>query len=188
MVRLRWSRSTPLRSRRPVDGGWLVGLWVDILRQRRAVLVRHAAGGPAVLKQLQTGFNVDVCRVKIRRPLVGVQSVGGLIVARLILATISKLVIHNHVIAMDSPRCQGHTRPQKYSGSGEWPGSTHPAHRGTGLFDSTRLRWSTRRSGSSRHGRRLAGRPHMPLGISVVPCNSDPEGTNFERRFGLWGR
>lgn len=71
-VRLRGSRSTPLRSRRPGYGSRLVSLWMHVLGQRSTVLVWHAARGTAALEQLETRFNMDVCRIKIRGPLVGI--------------------------------------------------------------------------------------------------------------------
>jgi hypothetical protein len=57
---------------------------MDILWDWRIVLVRHAVR-LAVLKELQSCLDMLIGRVQICCSLIGVQSVGGLVVARLIL-------------------------------------------------------------------------------------------------------
>jgi hypothetical protein len=64
-------------------GARLVGLRVDILRQRCTSLVGKAVGGLA-LEQRQAGLDVDVCRIKVSGPGVGVKRITCLVVARLV--------------------------------------------------------------------------------------------------------
>lgn len=83
--RLRWRWRSPHRTWRTVDRCRLICLWVDVLWQRSAVLVRHAARGLPVLQKLQASLDVDVCGVEVGCALVGVEGIGGLVVAGFIL-------------------------------------------------------------------------------------------------------
>jgi hypothetical protein len=64
-------------------GARLVGLRVNILRQRCTSLVRKAVGGLA-LEQRQAGLDVDICRIKVRGTGIGVKRIACLVVAGLV--------------------------------------------------------------------------------------------------------
>lgn len=66
------------------DSTRLIGLWWDILRQRRTVLVGHAAGGLSTLQELKACLDMHVRRIQLSSTLVSVQSVGSLVVAGLV--------------------------------------------------------------------------------------------------------
>jgi hypothetical protein len=80
-------RAAPLRSRGSSDAGRLVSLRMNILglRSRGAVLLSRAR--QLALEKLQTSLDMDVGWVKIRSPAVSIESVGNLVVARLIQST-----------------------------------------------------------------------------------------------------
>lgn len=78
-----------MRSWWPVDCSRLICLRMDILGQRRAVLVGHTVGWLAVLEKLQACFNVHIGRVEVRRSLIGVEGIRCLVVAGLVLLTVS---------------------------------------------------------------------------------------------------
>jgi hypothetical protein len=80
-------RSTPLRSRGSPDTGCLVSLRVDILRLRSRGVVLLSRARKLALEKLQTGLDVDVGWVEISGPAVSIESIGNLVVARLIQGT-----------------------------------------------------------------------------------------------------
>jgi hypothetical protein len=58
---------------------------MHVLRSRRAVLVGHAIGRLAALKELQARLDVHVRRVELSSALIRVKSVIGLVVAGFVL-------------------------------------------------------------------------------------------------------
>ena len=87
---LAWRRRTPLRSRRTsAEGARLICLRRDVLRQWCAL------GGQTVgrlsLEQSETSLDVDVGGIKLGCSRVGVKGIVGLVVATLVLHTVSKL-------------------------------------------------------------------------------------------------
>jgi hypothetical protein len=84
---LAWGRSAPLRSRRTsTQSTWLISLRRHVLRKRCASLVGQTVGR-LTLEQRETGFDVHVGWVKLGSSGVSIQSVVGLVVARLIQST-----------------------------------------------------------------------------------------------------
>jgi hypothetical protein len=81
----RWLRNTPLRTRWAVGRCWLICLWVNVLGQRSAILIRHAVGRATILQKLQSCLNVSIVWIQISSSLIGVERISGLIVARFIL-------------------------------------------------------------------------------------------------------
>ena len=77
-VRRRCRRS-PLRTRRPCNPRRLISLRVDVLRERRALLQRHAIGLTGA-EELQASLDMNVGRVQFRRPLISVERIVDLIV------------------------------------------------------------------------------------------------------------
>jgi hypothetical protein len=61
----------------------LIRLRVDILRQRRASLIRQAIGG-LPFEQRQACLDMDVCGIKVSSASVRIERVAGLVVARLV--------------------------------------------------------------------------------------------------------
>jgi hypothetical protein len=87
LVRLALSTlNAPLRSWRDAYA-ILIRLRVDILRCGGVVLI--PSGTSTTSKELQTSFDVGVGRVQFCRTGVGIKSIGGLVVARLVLGGIS---------------------------------------------------------------------------------------------------
>lgn len=116
--RLRWLRTTPLGLWRAVHSSGLVGLRVDILRQRCAILVRHAIRRLAILQQLQAGLNMHVGRVEISCTLVCIQRICSLVVAGFVLVLVSdRCLILLRMQEANSPEFRGRTKPQRYWGS-----------------------------------------------------------------------
>lgn len=68
-------------SRRSARAGILVRLWMDILRHRSRSIVVLILALQLGLEQLQTGLDVDIVRIEIRRTPVGIQRIGSLVVA-----------------------------------------------------------------------------------------------------------
>jgi hypothetical protein len=80
-------RAAPLRSRGSPDTGCLVSLRVDILRLRSRGVVLLSRARQLALEKLQTSLDVDVGWVEISGPTVRIESVGDLVVARLVQGT-----------------------------------------------------------------------------------------------------
>lgn len=79
------SLGAPLHTRRATKGAWrLVCLRVDILWQGSASLVWQTVRR-LPLKQREPSLDVDIVRVEISCPSIGIQRVAGLVVARLVL-------------------------------------------------------------------------------------------------------
>jgi len=78
--------SAPLRSSRPMDRSRLVGLRVHVLWDRCIALIRGTSRGLAILEELKTRLDVDIGRIEIGGTLIGVERVGGLVVAGLVLS------------------------------------------------------------------------------------------------------
>lgn len=81
-----------------------------VLRQRGAILVRHATRRLPVLQKLQAGLDVNVCRIEIRSSLIRIESIGRLVVARLILKTVNTCYTSLRLFEFLLPECQGRTR------------------------------------------------------------------------------
>jgi hypothetical protein len=94
-VALRRWWGTPLRTWWAVNRSRLVGLRVNILWEWSRILVRHAVGRLATLKELQARLDMYICRIQVSGSLVRVQSVGGLVVARFILGHNQHSVTHD---------------------------------------------------------------------------------------------
>lgn len=77
--------STPLWRCGSIDGGRLISLWMNILRSGGAALIGHTSSGLPVLKQLQTCLDMDIGRIQVRCTLIGIQGIGRLVVAGLVL-------------------------------------------------------------------------------------------------------
>jgi hypothetical protein len=77
----------PLGSCRTLQARVLVGLGMDILRHRSrcVALVCDPIGGLTTLQKLQTRLDVHVRRIQLCGALVGIEGVGGLVVAAFIL-------------------------------------------------------------------------------------------------------
>lgn len=74
------SRGSPLHSRRTVHTG-LIGLWMDVLRQRRILLIGHSVSRLATLQQLQASFDMAVVGIEFGSSLIGVKCIICLIIA-----------------------------------------------------------------------------------------------------------
>jgi hypothetical protein len=172
------TRCTPLRSRRSRHCRWLICLWMKLLRAwiRSTVLL-------ATPEEIKTSLDVNIGWIQFSCPLVGIQSIGSLVVARLILIMLVVLMKHRRNLSL--PEYRDHTKPLKYWDSGGWLENKHPKHRGIGLSDSTEHQWNTRRSGFFHHDRLLVDKLHRHWDTCSVPYNSDQGGTSFEHRFDL---
>ena len=126
-------RRSPLWTWRPRDVGSLVLLGVDILRHGSRVLRRHAR--PLVVpQQLQPGLDVLIARVEVGCALVRIQGVVGLIVARLVLRTMSAPTT-GRTQGLGSGASQvspGRTTLPKCRDSGGWHASRRRARPGIG--------------------------------------------------------
>lgn len=73
------------------DCTWLIGLRVDILRQRSTSLCRHTRRSRLTLEKSQTRLDVNISRIKLCSSRVCIQGIISLVVARLVLHHVSML-------------------------------------------------------------------------------------------------
>ncbi len=122
----------PLWTRRRAHSRRLIQLRVHVTWSRCAVLVRHPRRLTIVAEQLQPGLDMHIGRIQVRGALVGIQSIGCLVVARFILTPIIRPLRHaNDVWRANLPTCQDRTRLRKCMDSCGWPGSMRRGHHDT---------------------------------------------------------
>lgn len=107
-------RSSPLRSNRAGGTSGLIRLGMHVRRLGRWGRATVAAAGA---QELKAGLNVRVPLVKLRRPLICVEGIGDLVVARLVLGVRSASGSREECGHVGLPGFQDHTRPQKCTGS-----------------------------------------------------------------------
>jgi hypothetical protein len=78
-------RRAPLRSSGSMYRCWLIGLRMNVLRSRGIARIGCTRRVLSVLEELQACLDMYVGRIQVSCPLVCVKSVGGLVVARLVL-------------------------------------------------------------------------------------------------------
>lgn len=73
--------ATPLRSGRSTDTRRLISLGVDVLWLWRRGIVLLGRARQLALEKLQTRLDVNIGRIKVRSPAVGIQGIRNLVVA-----------------------------------------------------------------------------------------------------------
>ncbi len=125
-------RRAPLWTRRRAHSRSLIQLRVHVTWSRCTVLVRHTGRLTIVAEQLQPGLDMHIGRIQVCCALVGIQSIGGLVVARFILKPIIRPLRHTNVVwRANLPTCQDRTKLRRCMDSCGWPGSMRRGHHDT---------------------------------------------------------